>query len=435
MASGWKSSSARVEQGLDARPVANLAELEIDGGVVSQRNQPKMSLTRSKNGFSRRPRRRPTTFVAERLARAPRSECFCSFESFFGIATRAITWRSPWPRPETFGMPLPRSLNRARRPACRTGSCTSSSTVERRHLDRCRRARASGSDRHLAIEIVFLAMEERVLLHVHDDVEIAGGPPALPCFAFAIEAQPLAGRDAGGNLDRRACARAPMRPAPRQVWHGLAIVFPVPRQFEHGARDGEEALLIAQLAGAPALRARLRAACRRRAGAAAALARLFARNLDRRLGARRGLLERDLEVVAEIRAALRTAARAGAPPKMSPKPKTSPRPEKMSEKSAKIVGSNPAPPVEPLTPAWPKRSCRCPLLLVSEHGMRLGRFLEALLGLVVSGIAVGVILQRELSVGALDLPIRALPLDARGSRSSHACSRSPSLRTFRDLHH
>ena len=83
----------------------------------------------------------------------------------------------------------------------------------------------------------------------------------------------------------------------------------------------------------------------------------------------------------------------------------------MSAKSAKIVGSNPAPPVEPLTPWWPKRSYSDALLFVGEHGVRLGRFLEALFGLVVAGIAVGVVLQRELAVGALDLPISGLPLE------------------------
>jgi hypothetical protein len=35
----------------------------------------------------------------------------------------------------------------------------------------------------LAIEVVSLAMEERVLLDVDDDIEVAGGPPAVPCLA------------------------------------------------------------------------------------------------------------------------------------------------------------------------------------------------------------------------------------------------------------
>ena len=69
-------------------------------------------------------RRRPASRRGSVLPSSS-SRCFCSFVSFFGTATRAITWRSPWPRPDTFGMPLPRSLKRA--PGCvPAGTCSSS---------------------------------------------------------------------------------------------------------------------------------------------------------------------------------------------------------------------------------------------------------------------------------------------------------------------
>ena len=38
-------------------------------------------------------------------------------------------------------------------------------------------------------------MEERMLLHVHDDVEVAGGTAAAPASPSPREPQPLAGRD------------------------------------------------------------------------------------------------------------------------------------------------------------------------------------------------------------------------------------------------
>ena len=44
-----------------------------------------------------------------------------------------------------------------------------------------------------------------------------------------------------------------------------------------------------------------------------------------------------------------------------------------------------------------------PLVGVGEHRVRLGRLLELFLGGVVAGIAVGVVLQRQLAVRALDL--------------------------------
>src|SRR5205085_9814810 len=79
-----------------------------------------------------------------------------------------------------------------------------------------------------------------------------------------------------------------------------------------GTGDGEEPLLIAQLAGAAALAARLG---RRALGCTRALARragFLAWNLDGGLGAGRRLLEADLEVVAEIRTSLRSTAAAAA---------------------------------------------------------------------------------------------------------------------------
>ena len=49
---------------------------------------------------------------------------------------------------------------------------------------------------------------------------------------------------------------------------------------------------------------------------------------------------------------------------------------------------------------------------VAEHGVGLGRFLEAFLGLLVAGIAIGVVLQRQLAIGALDVLLVRAPFDA-----------------------
>ena len=103
--------------------------------------------------------------------------------------------------PTTSGMPLPRSLKRA--PGCvPSGTLTSSSSVERRHADLAAERERREVDRHLAVEVVAVALEERVLLHVDDDVEVAGRAAGRAVLAFALEPQPLAGGDAGGNLDR-----------------------------------------------------------------------------------------------------------------------------------------------------------------------------------------------------------------------------------------
>ena len=52
------------------------------------------------------------------------------------------------------------------------------------------------------------------------------------------------------------------------------------------------------------------------------------------------------------------------------------------------------------------------LVGVGQHRVGLGRFLELLLGGLVAGIAVGVVLQRELAIGALDVLIAGVARDA-----------------------
>ncbi len=53
------------------------------------------------------------------------------------------------------------------------------------------------------------------------------------------------------------------------------------------------------------------------------------------------------------------------------------------------------------------------LLRIGQHLVRLGRRLEALLGLLVARIAVGVQLHRELAIGALELAGIGVSADAK----------------------
>ncbi len=117
-------------------------------------------------------------------------------------------------------------------------------------------ASVGNGDRHLAVEVVLLPVEERVLLHVHDDVEIARGAAGTAVFALAIEAQALAGRDAGRDLHRQlalACGAPGSAAGVARLGDGLSGAAAVGAR----TRDRQEALLIPKLAGAPALRARL----------------------------------------------------------------------------------------------------------------------------------------------------------------------------------
>ena len=128
-------------------------------------------------------------------------------------------------------MPLPRSRNVvpvACPPGTLSGSGSPSSVGT---LISPPSASVVKSTRHLAEEVVAVAPEERVLLHVDDDVEIAGRAAGRAVLAFALEPEPLAGRDAGGDLDRELALLRARGPAPRHVWHGLAMILPVPRHW------------------------------------------------------------------------------------------------------------------------------------------------------------------------------------------------------------
>ena len=94
----------------------------------------------------------------------------------------------------------------------------------------------------------------------------------------------------------------------------------------------------------------------------------------------------------------------------------------MSEKSAKIVGSMPPRPLA-ADAGVAEAVVQRPLLAIGEHGVGLGRFLEFLFRLPVAGVAIGMVLQRELAVRALDLLTRSTRARRRGPRNSRVCSR------------
>ena len=72
---------------------------------------------------------------------------------------------------------------------------------ERRHRHFAAERGGRKGDRHFAKKIVVFALEDRVLLHVDDDVEIALSAAANARFAVAGGAQPRAVRDPGRDLE------------------------------------------------------------------------------------------------------------------------------------------------------------------------------------------------------------------------------------------
>jgi hypothetical protein len=121
------------------------------------------------------------------------------------------------------------------------------------------------------------------------------------------------------------------------------------------------------------------------------------------LGAEDRFLEGEVEVVAQVAAPARSAPR--------PAAEHVPEAEEVTEDVAE-VGEDRG--IEAARAAQAGVAVGVVALLlvgVAEHAVGLGRLLEALLGLLVPGVAVGMILEGELPVGGLDLLIGGGPRD------------------------
>src|SRR5262249_6972817 len=125
--------------------------------------------------------------------------------------------------------------------------------VERRHLDLSAERHCREVDRDLAEEIVAVAAEELVLLHLNHHVQVSGRSAERTRFTFALQPQLLTGCNARRNLDRElSIARDPSRAAARLARLGDNLSCAA--ALRAGSGDGEEALLESHLALAAALR-------------------------------------------------------------------------------------------------------------------------------------------------------------------------------------
>src|SRR4051812_1369789 len=272
--------------------------------------------------------------------------------------------------------------------------------VQRRNGDLAAERQRREVDRDLAVKVVPVALEELVVLDVDHHVQVPGRAAIGSGFAFARKPQTLAAGNAGGNADGDLAilldaAAAPARRARiRDDAAGAAALAA-------GPRDREEPLLVAELPTSLALRARRRLRTGGRAAAAARVARFLARKLDRGFRLLGGFHEGDLEVVPQIGAALRPAATTAGTEDVA-------EAEDISETTEDVLEAGEDRRIEAARcraakPGVPEAVVHVPLVGVCEHRVRLGRLLELLFGRLVAGIAVGVVLQRQLAVCALDL--------------------------------
>src|SRR6185437_5261703 len=176
-------------------------------------------------------------------------------------------------------------------------------SIERADREVAPERRLHHRDRHPAIEVGAVALEERVRLDGEENIEIARRPAAHASFPLAGQANAGSVLDAGGNVDRE-------RALPGHAAGAGAFVarvfdrLPAAVTGGAGALDGEEALLRAHAPmSAAGLAGRGPGACAR-ARAAAGFAGHRSRHPDGRGLAVKRLIERNLEIIAQVCAAL-----------------------------------------------------------------------------------------------------------------------------------
>src|SRR5690606_1849156 len=182
--------------------------------------------------------------------------------------------------------------------------------VQRRHPDDVAERRLRDPDRHFAVQVVAVALEDRVRAHPHLDVQVAGRGPGGAGLALARQPDAVAAVHARGHLHRQhllvlhpAVAVAGLA----RVGDDLAAAAAMRARLLHG----EDAALHAHLAAAVAGPAGLQPAVLGTA-AVAAVAGGQRRQLDALLDPGHGLLEVELHHVADVGAAARTAGCAAA---------------------------------------------------------------------------------------------------------------------------
>src|SRR4051794_7519481 len=286
--------------------------------------------------------------------------------------------------------------------------------VEGRDLDLGALQRLGDRERHLDLDVVALAGEDRRALDVHDHEQVAGRAAVRPRLALAGEPDLAALLHAGGDVGPVALGGA--QPA-LAVAGGARVLDDRARAVAAlaGLGDGEQPLALRLDAAALAARAHLRARARLGARAVARAAALGRRDDDRNLGAIDRLGERDLRLDLEVAA--------GLGPRPAPAtPAATAAATRPAALAAEQVGQDVAEAARveaaeaaALTAAGRAEAAAVvglALVGIAQQVVGLLDLLEALLGLLVVRVAVGVVLTDQLAVGLLDLVGRRRALDS-----------------------
>ncbi len=226
----------------------------------------------------------------------------CSRESELGTSIKQLVVDVAAPaaaelRRSLAAQPLHRAVLRAR------GNADALGRGERRHLDGGAADRLGDRDRHLDLEVVALAREDRRLAHARDHVEVSGGAVARARLALARQTHATAVADAARDVHAVALdlARSTGAVAGRA---GLLDLRPSAAALPAGLGDREQPLRLGLDSAALAARADRRRGAGLGAGPAAGRTGCRERHRDRDLSALHRLVERDVYLGLQVAAAL-----------------------------------------------------------------------------------------------------------------------------------
>ena len=237
-----------------------------------------------------------------------------------------------------------------------------------------------------------------MLLNVNDDVEVPVNAARRPCLSFAGEAESLAGGDPCRDLD---CQFAFFLDATRPAARGARLADDRARSAARTARarKRERPLLQPDLSAPLALRTRRGLRAWRGPVAVTGGTWFLPGNLNGGFGPFGGLVKRDLEVVSQVGAPLRPSA--------SRTSKDVAEAEHVAETTEDVLEAAEHRGIESTGRGGTKSRVaeavvHVALVAVGQHRVGFGGFLEFLFGFLASGIAVRVMLECQLAVGALD---------------------------------
>src|ERR1039458_6535359 len=261
------------------------------------------------------------------------------------------------------------------------------------------------------MQVLSLAIEEGMLLDLEEDVEIARRSAVRAGLAFGRQAYARIIIHSRRNRDLELALNLPEAVAAAlaaRVADDLARTA----AGAASAPDGEETLLIQNLTAAVACGALGWSAAGLRSRAGAPVAAVHARHLDVGVNTEHRLFERQLQVVAHILAALRTVAPPAAGASAEQIADVEEVPQDIAE-IGKSIGVETRRAGRTLQPCVAITVVSGALLRIAQNAVSFRRRLKILLGVGAVRIAVGMELERELAVCALDLRIAGVLADTQ----------------------